>query len=164
MFSNVARGIRQWERLFFNDNFGSFPSKPNLVCIHIPKRMSHVLADFHNQNIWKSARDSVAQPRKSIVAIVPHAPLHCCLEVLDVVQLVVKFWVKNGQVVVFYKQLLQQATLGYEVWLTCHNIARIAGLSIFARIVFLILAFKSEPRLPKTTLLKNNLEALGLPI
>jgi hypothetical protein len=64
----------------------------------------------------------------------------------------------------FSKQLLQQATLGFEVWLTCHNIVRASGLSIFARIVFLILAFKSEPRLPKTTLLENDLEALGLPI
>jgi hypothetical protein len=75
-----------------------------------------------------------------------------------------KFWVKNGQVAVFYNQLLQQAVLGFEVWLSCHNIARAASLSIFARIVFLILAFKSEPRLPKTTFLENNLEALGLPI
>jgi hypothetical protein len=66
--------------------------------------------------------------------------------------------------VAFYKQLLQQAVLGFEVWLTCHNIARVAGLSIFARIVFLILAFKSEPRSPKTTFLENDLEALGLPI
>jgi hypothetical protein len=150
--------------LFFNGNFGCFPNKPNPVCIHIPKRTSRIPADFHNQNIYKSARDCVAQPWKSIVAIVLRAPLHCCPEVLDVVQLLMKIWVKNGQVVAFCKQLLQQATLGFEVWLTCHNIARVAGLSIFARIVFLILAFKSEPRLPKTTLLDNNLEALGLPI
>jgi hypothetical protein len=150
--------------VFFNNNFGCFLSKPNPVCIHIPKRTSRVPADFHNRKICKNARNCVAQPRKSIVAIVPRASLHCYPKVLDVVQLAVKFWVKNGQVVAFCKQLLQQATLGFEVWLTCHNIARVAGLSIFARIVFLILAFKSEPRLPKTTLLDNNLEALGLPI
>ncbi len=69
---------------------------------------------------------------------------------------------KNGQVDAFYKQLLQQVALGFEVWLTCHNITRATSLSIFTRIVFLILAFKSEPKLPKTTLLENDLEALGL--
>ncbi len=150
--------------VFFNDNFGCFPSKPSPVCIHIPKRTSCILADFHNRNICKSAQDCVAQPWKSIVAIVPRAPLHYCPKVLNVVQLAMKFWVKNGQVATFYKQLLQQAALGFEVWLTCHNIVRVAGLSIFVRIVFLILAFKSEPRLPKTTFLENDLEALGLPI
>jgi hypothetical protein len=126
--------------------------------------MSRVPADFHNRNICKSARDYVAQPRKNIVAIVPHAPLHYYPEVLDVVELAVKFWVKNGQVAAFRKQLLQQAALGFEVWLIYHNIAHAAGLSIFAWIVFFILAFKSKPRLPKTTFLENDLEALGLPI
>ncbi len=150
--------------VFFNGNFGCFPSKPNPVCIHIPKRTSRVPADFHNQNICKSAWDCVTQPRKSIVTIVPCASLHSCPEVLDVVQLAVKFWVKNGQVAAFCKQLLQQIALGFEVWLTCHNIAHAAGLSIFAWIVFLILAFKSEPRLPKTMFLENDLEALGFPI
>jgi len=150
--------------VFFNDNFGCFPSKPSLVCIHIPKHTLCIPADFHNKNIYKNARNCVAQPWKSIVALVPCAPLHCCLETLNVIQLIVKFWVKNGQVVVFCKQLLQQTALGFEVWLTCHNITRVTGLSIFARIVFLILAFKSEPKLPKTTLLENDLEALGLPI
>ncbi len=150
--------------IFSNDNFGCFPSKPSSVCIHIPKSTLHVSTDFHNRNICKSASDCVAQPRKSIVVIVSRVPLHCYPEVLDVVQLAMKFWVKNGQVAASCKQLLQQATLGFEVWLTCHNITHVAGLSIFARIVFLILALKSEPRLPKTTLLENDLEALGLPI
>jgi hypothetical protein len=126
--------------------------------------MSRVPADFHNQNICKSVWDCIAQPRKSIITIVLCASLHYCPEVLDVVQFVVKFWVKNGQVAAFYKQFLQQAALGFEIWLTCHNIACAAGLSIFAQIVFLILAFKLEPKLPKTTVLGNDLEALGLPI
>jgi hypothetical protein len=43
-----------------------------------------------------------------------------------------KFWVKNGQVAVFCKQFLQYVALGFEVWLTCNNIARAAGLSNFA--------------------------------
>jgi hypothetical protein len=107
--------------VFFNDNFSCFPNKPSPICIHIPKRTSRVPADFHNRNICKSARDCVAQPQKNIVAIVPHALLHYYPEVLNVVQLVVKFWVKNGQVASFWKQLLQHATLGFEVWLTCHN-------------------------------------------
>jgi hypothetical protein len=150
--------------VFFNGNFDCFPSKPSLVCIHIPKRTSRVLANFHNWNICKSVRDCVAQLRKSIVVIVPHALLHCCPQVLDVVQLAVKFWVKNGQVAAFCKHLLQQASLGFEVQLTCHNITHATSLFIFTRIVFFILAFKSKPRLPKTTLLENDLEALGLPI
>jgi hypothetical protein len=100
--------------IFFNGNFGCFPSKPNPVCIHIPKRTLRVLVDFHNRNIYKSARDCVAQPRKSIDAIVMRAPLHCCPEVLDVVQLAMKFWVKIGQVAAFCKQLLQHVALGFE--------------------------------------------------
>jgi hypothetical protein len=149
--------------IFFNGNFNCFPSKPSLVCIHIPKRTSRIPADFHNRNICKNARDYVAQPRKNIVTIVSRAPFHCCPKVLNVVQFAVKLWVKNGQVPVFCKQLLQQAALGFEVWLTCHNIACAVGLSIFARIIFLILAFKSEPGCQRPRSLKTILRPLGSP-
>jgi hypothetical protein len=71
--------------VFFNDNFGCFPSKPSPVCIHILKCTLRIPAYFHNRNICKSAHDYVAQPWKNIVAIVSRASLHSCLEVLDVV-------------------------------------------------------------------------------